>query len=136
MSLESLLESKLTKYEEAEAKVGKYSPYDYIAKDGTHYLELKSSPFPSTKYGEIYIDDRKFKQLIKLEKPTLLVCLFPDMIAAAWVTKYTEEGDLVFNQGGYTKHRKSPKNTYFGDNQLVEKVLYCIKLEYCKVWTA
>lgn len=107
----------------------KYCAYDYIANDGSHYLELKQRRCDSTKYNDIAIDEAKMKQLLNLDKPTLLLSTYTDgKLYSGWLTNKKEDG-VMLNPKIKTISKKAPKNTDFGSRyNYINKTLYILDI--------
>lgn len=115
-----------------EITENKFSPYDYVALDDTHYLELKTRLIPSTKYSDCVIDDLKMAQLLKLDKPTLLLTEFTDnKLYAAWLTVETKEG-LKINPIIKSFTKKARATTNFARQHWIDKLFHSIQLDECK----
>lgn len=115
------------------ASVPTNCPYDYTAVSGTHYLELKERRIPSTKYCDIVADHVKVNQLLKLDKPTMLLCTFTDgKVFKAMLTVLNSDGEIELGSKVQTIKKSCRKTTDFHSNGRVDKILYSILIKDCQ----
>jgi hypothetical protein len=111
-----------------------FSPYDYVAKDGTHYLELKDRRISSTKYADAIIDNGKMVQLLALDKPTALLTTYTNgkVYIGLITARHSKTKEIVVARNCQVIKRCAEKTTNFSNRQVVEKTFYSLKLETLK----